>query len=86
MLQAADQAYPAYQTSAVANQTSVTVNTTLGFVGCPAAHPAGDLDLSNVDPALVTLNRLGSFGVPDLENDFMGEGFDFDIDLNSFDF
>lgn len=90
MPQGAGQAYPAYQASAVANQTSAPVNIALGFVGYPAAHPTGDLNLSNVDPTLVPLNPVDSSRVPALENDSMGEffdcDFDFDFDLNSFDF
>lgn len=83
MPQAADQADPAYQTSALAIQSSVPVNTALDFVGYPAAHSVGDLDLSNMDPALVSLNPVDSLGRTAPENYLMGEFFD--IDLSSLD-
>lgn len=82
MPQAAGAAYPAYQISAATNQTGLPAGAAPDFVGYPTAQPAGDLDLSNVDPTLVPLNPVDSFEVSALENEFMGEFFDIDIDLD----
>lgn len=85
MPQATDLAYPAYQTTAAANQTELPANTTApDFVGYPAAYPAGDLGLFNVDPATMPQNSVDAFGEPALGNAFMGDFIDSNFDLNVF--
>lgn len=85
MPQATDPAYPAYQTTAVANQTGFPANTVPDFVGYSVAYPAGDLGLFNVDLATIPANSVDAFGMPALENDFMEQLIDFEFDLNIFD-
>lgn len=84
MPQASGPAYPAYQNSAAANHAGLPANAAPDFVGYPATYPAGDLGFLNVDPATMPVDSVGAFGVPTLENDFLGEFIDFDLDLNVF--
>lgn len=76
-------AYPAYPAGAVAAQTGFPGNPAPDSVGYPAAHLDGDLGLLNVDTVLASMNTSGSFEMPALETEFMGELFD--LELNPFD-
>lgn len=77
-------AYSAYAGGNVPAQTGLTADPAPAFAGYPAAHLDGELGLFNVDPALASMNHTDGFGMPALENDFMGDFTDFD--LNNFDF
>lgn len=76
-------AYPAYPAGAVASRTGLFANSAPDFAGYPAAHLDGDLGLLNVDTVLASMNTSGSFEMPALETEFMGELFD--LELNPFD-
>lgn len=73
-------AYSAYPTGAVAAKTGFPANAAPDFVGWPAAPSEENLDLFNVDPALVFANPANCFEMPALETGFMGEFYDFDLD------
>ncbi|KAI7778887.1 hypothetical protein LA080_001578 [Diaporthe eres] len=55
-------------------------NPTQDFVGYPAAHSDGNLDLFNVDPALVFANPADDFEMSAPEAGFIGKLYDFDFD------
>lgn len=77
-------AYPAYPAGAVADQTGLPGLPAPDFVAYPAVYPNLDLDLFNVDPALVPLNPADGFEIPALETEFMGGLFDFDANTFGF--
>lgn len=76
--------YSAYAAGAVPTQTGLPADPAPALVGYPAAHMDGGLGLLNVDPVLASMNHTDGFGMPALENEFMGDFTDFD--LNNFGF
>ncbi|KAK7722824.1 hypothetical protein SLS63_009098 [Diaporthe eres] len=76
--------YSAYPTGAGAAQTGFPANPAPDFVGYPAAHSDGNLDLSNVDLGSLFLNLDDGLEMPALGNDFTWEPFG--SYFNTFDF
>lgn len=71
---------PAYSAGAVATPAGIPAESAPKFASYPAAHPNGNCRHFNRDQASDTMNGADFFEMPELEIEFNGEFYDFDLD------